>query len=132
MLFDYYYVFDKWLDEDDNEYKTNIFGKVSYESYETITIPRSILEEYSTLEKYKNSFVLYGEGIYNPKIKLIVQNHSPNINITYWDKNKIIVKVDYFSADKKDKSRLILFSNGQRIVINNSEGLHNILKNLQK
>ena len=40
------------------KYKTNIFGKVSYESYETITIPRSILEEYSTLEKYKNSFVI--------------------------------------------------------------------------
>lgn len=95
-------------------------------------IPSQILSVYGVVPKYKNSFVLYGEGIYNPKVKLIVQKHSPELEIMYWDKNKIIVKIEYFELSKNEKSKLVLFSNGQRIVINNSTGLQKVLKNLQK
>ena len=43
LLFDYYYVFDKWLDEDDNEYKTNIFVKSNTTlnaKYNEIKVPK--------------------------------------------------------------------------------------------
>lgn len=95
-------------------------------------IPSQELKVYGVVPKYKNSFVLYGEGIYNPKVKLVVQNNISNATITYWDKNKIIVRVEYFAMSGNDKSKLILFSNGQRIVLNNSVGLQKTLKNLQK
>jgi len=95
-------------------------------------IPSQELRVYGIVPKYKNSFVLYGEGIYNPKVKLVVQNHTPSCEILYWDKNKIIVRIGYFIMGKSDKSKLIIFSNGQRIVINNSIGLQNTLKNLKK
>jgi len=65
-------------------------------------------------------------------VKLVVQNHTPSCEILYWDKNKIIVRIGYFIMGKSDKSKLIIFSNGQRIVINNSIGLQNTLKNLKK
>ena len=43
LVFDYYYVFDKWLDEDDNEYKTNIFVKSNTTlnaKYNEIKVPK--------------------------------------------------------------------------------------------
>lgn len=94
-------------------------------------IPSQELIAYGIVPKYKNTFVIYGEGFYNPKVKLLVDKYSVETEISYWDKNKIIVKIKSLNVENNSKNMLILFSNGQRIVLTNHVGLQKSLKNLK-
>jgi len=95
-------------------------------------IPSQELNVFGVVPKYKNTFVIYGEGFYNPKVKLLSDSYNVETEISYWDKNKIIVKIKSFNIKDFLKNMLILFSNGQRIVLSNNIGLQKTLKNLQK
>lgn len=94
-------------------------------------LPSQELLVYGVVPKFKNTLVIYGDGFYNPKVKLVVKNNNLSYGISYWDKNKIIIKLDYQEIKVFDKTTLVIFSNGQRISLINNLGVKKILKNLK-
>lgn len=99
---------------------------------QTSRIPSQELLIYGVVPKYKNSIIIHGEGFYNPKVKVVIPKENVETEIVYWDKNKIIVKLKYLKVENYLKNTLIIFSNGQRIVLTNNMALQKTLKNLQK
>ena len=84
------------------------------------------LEVYGVIPKFKNAFVIIGEGFYNPTvlIKLKNQNKELKYEVDYWDKNKIIVKVKnttpLLSKVVKGLKIIVLSSDEKVIILNNS------------
>lgn len=91
---------------------------------------------YGIVPKFKNTFIILGEGFYNPTIFIKLKNEKTlNYTITYWDKNKIIVKIkSFFKFTNKqvDNVKVTLFSNSEKLIILNSVGLEKCLLSLQK
>lgn len=112
------------------ELKNNIQVKTTKIS--TI-LPSQSLMCYGCVPKYKNTLVIYGEGFYNPKLKFVVPYGEVDYSLSYWDKDKIIIKINDVKMLKDDgRVTLILFSRGQRISIINDLGVQKVLKNLKK
>lgn len=96
-------------------------------------LPSQTLTFFGCVPKYKDSLVIYGEGFYNPKVKIIVPYGKLMFDIKYWDKDKIILKIKKAElGEKNEKCTLVLFSNGQRISVFNDVGVLKMLKNLKK
>lgn len=96
-------------------------------------LPSQTLNCFGCVPKFKNILVVYGEGFYNPKVKFVVPYGVVDFSINYWDKNKIILKLnDVKLSEKTNKTTLILFSNGQRISLINDLGVIKALKSLKK
>lgn len=102
---------------------------VKTESY----LPSQTLSFFGCVPKYKDSLVIYGEGFYNPKVKIIVPYGKLTFDIKYWDKDKIILKFKKAElGEDTNKCTIVVFSNGQRISIINDIGALKLLKTLKK
>lgn len=88
---------------------------------------------YGVVPKFRNLMVVYGEGFYNPKIKIVVPYGRVDYSLTFWDKNKIIIRLDRVEMDSdNEKNTLIIFSNGGRVSLINDIGVQKSLKNWKK
>lgn len=54
--------------------------------------PSNKLIIYGVVPKFKNTIQILGEGFYNPKISFKNVSKELEFSITFWDKNKIIIK----------------------------------------
>ena len=74
-------------------YKVNVVNQLQYsEKSSANNIPSQQLIFYGVYPKFKNAFIIMGEGFYNPTV-LIKTKTQVNYNISYWEKKKIIVKI---------------------------------------
>jgi len=94
------------------------------------------LEVYGIIPKFKNAFVIIGEGFYNPTvlIKLKNQNKELRYEVDYWDKNKIIVKVKNTTPliNKVVKGlKIVILSNEEKVVILNNFAVEKCLVSLK-
>lgn len=95
-------------------------------------LPSPKIYVYGVVPKFKNQIVIYGEGFYNPIVDIKIRDLTKHVDseISYWDKNTIIVKVKPMNIDheKLELNKIIIKSNGYKCVINNSMGLVKSLK----
>ena len=94
------------------------------------------IEIYGVVPKFKNSFVIIGEGFYNPTvlIKLKNQNKELRYEVDYWDKNKIIIKIKNTSPLSKSVVKglkIIILSNDEKVVILNNFAVEKCLLSLK-
>ena len=115
----------------DNNVQVDIVNQLQVKSMVNARISSQNLFVYGIVPKYKNTFVVFGEGFYNPKVILKLKS-GKNINyeISYWDKNKIIVKLKESTPIKDDENMLIVMSNGIKVTLFNSFGIKNALKSI--
>lgn len=95
-------------------------------------LPSQQVVVYGVVPKFKNSISILGEGFYNPNvlIKLKGSNKELNYQISYWDKNKIIIKFKHSAPlDKKDVKgvKMIVFSNSHKVIVLSNAGLEKAL-----
>ena len=110
----------------------DVVNQLQIKSSATARLPSQHLFVYGVVPKYKNSFVLYGTGFYNPKVILKLKNAKDvNTEITYWDKNKIIVKLKIATPISDDENMLIVMSNGVKVTLFNNFGLNMALKDIK-
>lgn len=84
---------------------------------------------YGLVPKYKNTLVIYGEGFYNPKVIIRLKDSKQlDYNITYWDKNKIIIKIKSFSKTTHVDNMIVIMSRGTRVAIINNIALNVLIK----
>jgi len=109
-------------------------NSIQYKTFsDRSNLPSQTLNCYGCVPKYKDTLVIYGEGFYNPKVKIVVPYGKADFSLCYWDKNKIILKFsDFHCAGEIDRCTMVLFSNGQRIGLVNDLGLLKLLKTLKK
>ena len=94
------------------------------------------MEVYGIVPKFKNAFVIIGEGFYNPTvlIKLKNQNKELKYEVDYWDKNKIIIKIKnttpFLLKDVKGL-KIIILSNSEKVVILNNFAVEKCLVSLK-
>ena len=85
------------------------------------------------MPKFKNCIKILGEGFYNPTVLIKLKNEKTiNYQITFWDKNKIIVKFKNKALTSKDLVgiKLIVLSNADKVIVLNSFGLNKTLLSL--
>ena len=109
-------------------------NSIQYKTFsDRSNLPSQTLSCYGCVPKYKDTLMIYGEGFYNPKVKIVVPYGKADFGVCYWDKNKIILKFSAFqSVGEVGKCTMVLFSNGQRIGLVNDLGLLKLLKTLKK
>lgn len=94
-------------------------------------LPSQQVVVYGVVPKFKNSISILGEGFYNPNVLIKLRNNKElNYQITYWDKNKIIIKFKHSTPlDKKDAkgAKMIVFSNSHKVILLSSAGLEKAL-----
>jgi len=97
-------------------------------------LPSQKLMIYGIVPKFKNSIHILGEGIYNPTVLIKLKSEKElKYEITYWDKNKIIVKFKNTTPMQlKDLQGLktIVLSNSNKVVVLNSAGVTRALTTL--
>ena len=92
-------------------------------------LPSQKLRVYGVVPKYKNQLVIYGDGFYNPKVDLKVKDFKVESAISYWDKGTIILKIKPVKgSDENLKSKIIIKSNGYKVVVVNANGVFKALK----
>ena len=95
-------------------------------------LPSQKIFVYGVVPKFKNQIVIYGEGFYNPIVDIKIKQLNKNIEseVSYWDKNTIIIKVKPINIEneKLNVNKIIIKSNGYKCVVNNSMGLVKILR----
>ena len=97
----------------DNNVQVDIVNQLQVKSMANARISSQDLFVYGVVPKYKNTFVVFGEGFYNPKVILKLKSGtSINYEISYWDKNIIIVKLKESVPIKDDENMLVVMSNG--------------------
>ena len=111
----------------------NIINQLQIKQEKVSKLPSQSSVVYGITRKFKNTIIIFGESFYNPKIILRLGNKKeiPQ-EITYWDKNKIIIKIKYAvynTADIKG-SYIVLMSNSNKITILNNMALEKCLTNL--
>ena len=93
-------------------------------------VPSQTLMVYGVVPKFKNTFVIHGEGFYNPKVIVKLKSGKTlDYEVSYWDKNKIIVKVKE-TKPISDDSLVVVMSNGNKITLINNFGVFRTLKSL--
>lgn len=117
-----------------NDTVVKVRNNIQTKTSKNITILNSQkLMCYGCVPKYKNTLVIYGEGFYNPKIKFVIPYGGVDFSLSYWDKDKIILKINDVKMLKDDcRVTLVVFSRGLRISIINDFGVQKVLKNLKK
>lgn len=84
---------------------------------------------YGVVPKFKNMLAIYGENFYKPKVKIVVPFGKVDYDICFWDKNKILVRLEKVLIDSNCcKNTLVVFSNGLRITLVNDIGVEKALK----
>lgn len=95
-------------------------------------LPSQKIFVYGVVPKFKNQIVVYGEGFYNPVVDIKIKNCTRKIEseVSYWDKNTIIIKVKPINLELEalKNNKIIIKSNGYKCVVNNSMGLAKILR----
>lgn len=95
------------------------------------TISSQHLIVYGIVPKFRNTITILGEGFYNPKVVIKLRSGKVvDFDLTYWDKNKIILKFKNNTQIDGGQSLLIVFSNGNKITLINNFGLEKALKTL--
>ena len=97
------------------------------------TLPSQKLTIFGVVPKFKNCIKILGEGFYNPTVLIKLKNEKTiNYQITFWDKNKIIVKFKNKALTSKDLVgiKLIVLSNADKVIVLNSFGLNKTLLSL--
>ena len=97
------------------------------------TLPSQKLTIFGVVPKFKNCIKILGEGVYNPTVLIKLKNEKTiNYQITFWDKNKIIVKFKNKALTSKDLVgiKLIVLSNADKVIVLNSFGLNKTLLSL--
>lgn len=96
-------------------------------------VPSQKLTIFGVVPKFKNCVKILGEGFYNPTVLIkLSSDKTLNYQITYWDKNKIIIKFKNKALSKTDVEhvKLIVLSNADKVIVLNSYGLNKALLNL--
>lgn len=112
-----------------------IINQLQIKSEVVSKLPSQSTVVYGLTPKFKNTLILHGESIYNPKI--IIRNSKQkeiSHEITYWDKNKIIIKLKYIKFNESDVkgSVLVLMSNGNKVTLVNNFALERALLRLSE
>ena len=97
------------------------------------TLPSQKLTIFGVVPKFKNCIKILGEGFYNPTVLIKLKNEKTiNYQITFWDKNKIIVKFKNKALTSKDLVgiKLIVLSNADKVIVLNSFWLNKTLLSL--
>ena len=97
------------------------------------TLPSQKLTIFGVVPKFKNCIKILGEGFYNPTVLIKLKNEKTiNYQITFWDKNKIIVKFKNKALTSKDLVgiKLIVLSNADKVIVLNIFGLNKTLLSL--
>lgn len=113
--------------------KVEIVNQLQLKQNLKSVLPSQKLQIYGVTKKYKNTLIIHGEGFYNPKIIMRDSNAKElNCEISYWDKNKIMIKLKYAKyTDAQIKgTALVVMSNGTKITLLNNIAVENMLKNL--
>jgi len=112
-------------------YKVNVVNQIQYsEKSSANNIPSQRLIFYGVYPKFKNTFIIMGEGFYNPTVLIKTKQSQINYSSSYWDKNKIIIKIKNTSPLSREEARntkLILLCRNNKIVILHSIGLEKAL-----
>lgn len=91
------------------------------------SLPSQKLIVYGVVPKFKNTIKILGEGFYNPTVLIKLKNDKVlNYQISYWDKNKILVKfknVVPFKESDVSGAKIIILSNADKVIVTNSYGL---------
>ena len=99
-------------------------------------LPSQKLVIYGVVPKYKNSLVIMGESFYNPTVLIKLKGAKTlTYQITYWDKNKIIIKIKNdkpFDKESVEQAKIIVLSNSNKVVLLNNIGLTKTLTNLSQ
>lgn len=97
-------------------------------------LPSQKMVVYAVVPKYKNILKILGEGFYNPTVLIKLKNDKTlNYAITYWDKNKILIKIKNttpFNLHSTHGAKIIILSNADKVVVTQSYGLTKLLTNL--
>ncbi len=111
--------------------EVDIVNQLQLKHSSTATLPSQILTIYGIVPKFRNCVTILGEGFYNPKVLIKAKNGKAiDYDLTYWDKNKIILKFKGSTPILTDGTLLILLSNGNKITLINNFGLEKALKSL--
>lgn len=94
-------------------------------------LPSQTLIVYGIIPKFKNTIQIVGEGFYNPIVNFKNCSQNLDYSITYWDKNKILIKFKNTKPIFCDHVICSLLCNHVKINILNSVGLTRALENLQ-
>lgn len=99
-------------------------------------LPSQNLIIYGVFPKFKNTLIIVGDAIYNPKVIIKLKNElKVDYSISYWDKNKIIIKfknTNAFTLQETENAKIIILSNKNKVLITSSLGLQKALISLNK
>ncbi len=99
-------------------------------------MPSQTLIVYGIVPKFKNTFVIIGEGFYNPTVLIKIKDiKDVEHSITYWDKNKIIVKIKNttpFNSFAVKQNKIVLLVHNNKLIVINSFALTKVLTSLSK
>ena len=96
-------------------------------------LPSQKLVIYGVVPKFKNCIKILGEGFYNPTVLIKLKGDKVlNYQISYWDKNKIIIKIKNKALTNADcaNAKIIVLSGADKVIILNSYGLTKALLTL--
>ena len=115
--------------------KVEIINQLMVKHEKVSKLPSQSTIVYGITPKFKNTIIIHGESFYNPKV--IIRNaHQKEVahEITYWDKNKIMVKIKYAKYEECDVkgSVLVLMSNGNKVTLINNFALEKTLSKLSE
>ncbi len=97
------------------------------------SLPSQKMVVYAVVPKFKNTLKILGEGFYNPTVLIKLKGDKQlNYSISYWDKNKILVKFKgvLLSLEQVKNAKIVILSNADKVVITQSFGLTKLLTNL--
>lgn len=123
------------LDDVDDNQKVLIINQLQIVKHETYSyLPSQKLIIYGIVPKFKNSLTILGEGFYNPTVLIKLKNSKEvNYNITYWDKNKILIKFKNttpFDKEVVKGVKIIVLSNSNKVIILNNIAIEKALTTL--
>lgn len=123
------------LDDIEDNKKILIINQLQIEKLDSYSyLPSQKLIVYGLVPKFKNGLNILGEGFYNPTVLIKLKNNKElNFAITYWDKNKIMIKFKNTTPYEKDVVKgvkLIILSNTSKVIVVNNLALQKALTNL--
>lgn len=123
------------LDDVEDNQKVLIINQLQITKNETYSyLPSQKLIIYGIVPKFKNSLTILGEGFYNPTVLIKLKNNKEvTYNITYWDKNKILLKIKNttpFDKESVKGVKIIILSNSNKVIVLNNVAIEKVLTTL--
>lgn len=121
-------------DIEDNQ-KVLIINQLQIVKTDTYSyLPSQKFVVYGMVPKFKNTVSILGDGFYNPTVLIKLKNEKElSYAITYWDKNKILVKFKNTTPLEKEIAKtvkVIVYSNSGKVVVLNNLALEKVLTSL--